>query len=235
MSSGHASQGWRSAISQPERYGLVLILIVADYLAQAVLSTSAWGRVLNLILFGLTLLFTLWTARTRRVWLLLALVYLIISLLVRIAGLMQASPPTLSAATGLFDAAFLFAAMIIILQRIGQHSKVTSATILGALCVYLLIGIGYASVYGALAGLSQSGFFLGVPQATSTDYLFFSFTTLTTVGYGNLVPAGSVGQTIAVLEALMGQIYLVVVVARLVSVWSTRRRMDSHRPPPDGQ
>src|SRR5512146_1275172 len=120
MSSGHASQGWRSAISQPERYGLVLILIVADYLAQAVLSTSAWGRVLNLILFGLTLLFTLWTARTRRVWLLLALVYLIISLLVRIAGLMQASPPTLSAATGLFDAAFLFAAMIIILQRIGQ-------------------------------------------------------------------------------------------------------------------
>lgn len=234
MSSGHASQGWRSAISQPERYGLVLILIVADYLAQAILSTTAWGPVIILVLFGLTLLFTLWTSRTRRFWLLLTMAYLVVSLLIGLASLVEAQFPALIATSGFLGAALLFVALVAILRRVLQHSVVTSETILGALCVYLLIGIGFASVYSALARLSGSGFFVGLPQAARTDYLFFSFTTLTTVGYGNLVPAGSVGQTIAVLEALMGQIYLVVVVARLVSVWSTRRPTGSSQPPRSG-
>lgn len=232
MSSGHASRGWRAAISQPERYGLVLILIVIDYVAQAILSTSAWGRVVLLLLFGLTLVFTLWTSRVRRVWLLFTLAFLAIGLLVGVASLIRGVYPALSASSGFLGGMVLFVALAAILHRILQHSVVTSETILGAVSVYLLIGISFASVYSALARLGGSDFFVGVPQASSTDYLFFSFTTLTTVGYGNLVPAGSIGQTMAMLEALMGQIYLVVVVARLVSVWSTRRHRESQSPPP---
>ena len=52
-----------------------------------------------------------------------------------------------------------------------------------------------------------------------SDFLFFSYTTLTTTGYGNLVPAGTVGQSVAVLEMLLGQIFLVTLVAGLVSLW----------------
>ena len=62
-------------------------------------------------------------------------------------------------------------------------------------------------------------FFTGVPDPRSSDYLFFSYTTLTTTGYGNLVPAGTVGQSFAVFEMLVGQFFLVTLVAGLVSLW----------------
>ena len=63
----------------------------------------------------------------------------------------------------------------------------------------------------------------GRPPPASSDYLFFSYTTLTTTGYGNLVPAGTVGQSLAVLEMLVGQIFLVTLVAGLVSLWRPGR------------
>jgi hypothetical protein len=100
---------------------------------------------------------------------------------------------------------------------------VTTETVLGAVCVYLLLGFSFAFIFSGLAAVSSTPFFIGKLQATTNDFLFFSFTTLTTVGYGNLVPAGTVGQTFAMLEALSGQIYLVIVVARLVSLWGQAR------------
>ena len=61
--------------------------------------------------------------------------------------------------------------------------------------------------------------FAGGAHAAPRDYMFFSYTTLTTTGYGNLVPAGDIGQILAVFEMLIGQIFLVTLVARLVSLW----------------
>src|SRR5262249_59285017 len=72
--------------------------------------------------------------------------------------------------------------------------------------------------------LAPSGFFEEQLQSRPmSDFLFFSFTTLTTVGYGNLIPAGPLGQALAMVEALLGQIYLVVIVARSVSLWGQDR------------
>ncbi len=62
-------------------------------------------------------------------------------------------------------------------------------------------------------------FFSGVAHPESSDFLFFSYTTLTTTGYGNLVPAEQIGQSFAVIEMLVGQIFLVTLVAGLVSLW----------------
>ena len=78
---------------------------------------------------------------------------------------------------------------------------------------------------------SQTEFFTGVAGPRSSDYLFFSYTTLTTTGYGNLVPAGTVGQSFAVLEMLLGQFFLVTLVAGLVSLW---RPGGTARAPVDG-
>jgi len=106
-----------------------------------------------------------------------------------------------------------------------------------AVCVYVLLGYCFASVFNLMGLISQTPFFAGVPQATASSYLFFSFSTLTTVGYGNLVPAGNLGQTAAMMEALTGQIFLVLIVARLVSLWgqelprSVARRAQSPAPP----
>ncbi len=83
-------------------------------------------------------------------------------------------------------------------------SEVDTRTLLGAISVFTLLGLLFAFLYVAYGRWSGSGFFTGVAHPPASDYLFFSYTTLTTTGYDNLVPAGPVGQSFAVLEMLVG-------------------------------
>jgi Ion channel len=90
-------------------------------------------------------------------------------------------------------------------------------TILGAVSVYINLGLLFTFLYAALDKL-QSGQFFGVTTTTG-DYVFFSVTTLTTTGYGNLVPAAQPGKLLSGLEMLLGQLFLVTFIAGLVSLW----------------
>ena len=97
-------------------------------------------------------------------------------------------------------------------------------TILGAIAAYLLIGMFFAFAY-QLVGTVQSGPFFGSDgDGTMAQDLFFSFTTMLTIGFGNLVPARNPGQTMAVAEGLTGQLFLVVAVAKVVSAWQPAAR-----------
>ena len=105
-----------------------------------------------------------------------------------------------------------------ILRRVVGAAHVDFRMILGAISVYTLLGLLFGNLFLALGELRGS-VFTGVQHADAADYMFFSYTTLTTTGYGNLIPSGDVGQILAVLEMLAGQIFLVTLVARLVSLW----------------
>ena len=85
--------------------------------------------------------------------------------------------------------------------------------------MYALLGLLFAFFFFAVGRWTDNEFFTGVAEPRSSDYLFFSYTTLTTTGYGNLTPAGTVGQSFAVFEMLAGQVFLVTLVAGLVSLW----------------
>jgi hypothetical protein len=113
----------------------------------------------------------------------------------------------------------LLATPVVIVRDIIKTRLVSVQTLLAAMCLYLLIGIIFALLYQFVGTMAQNGFFGSVSAGTITNYLFFSFMTLTTVGYGNLIPATPIGQSLSMLEAILGQIYLIVVVARLVSLW----------------
>jgi Ion channel len=89
--------------------------------------------------------------------------------------------------------------------------------VLGVLCLYLLLGMFFAFVYAAIDELGGDPFFAGGQVATTSTCLYFSFTTLTTVGYGDFAARSDLGHTLAVVEALIGQIYLVTVVSLIVS------------------
>jgi Ion channel len=90
-------------------------------------------------------------------------------------------------------------------------------SVTGVLSLYLLLGMAFAFVYGAIDHLGSGDFFASGADATVSRCLYFSFTTLTTVGYGDLVAGSDLGRTLAIFEALLGQIYLVTVVSLLVS------------------
>jgi hypothetical protein len=108
-------------------------------------------------------------------------------------------------------------APVAIARSIFRRRVIDVRTVLAALCVYVLFGMLWAFVYTAIGSGVSNEFFAQTGSATSADYLYFSFITQLTVGYGDLTAAGNVGRACAVLEALLGQIYLVTIVAVLVS------------------
>lgn len=226
--SSHSSSraGWRLQVrARPlDSYGFVLFLILLDNFAVATISVHAWGAVVTTLLLGITLLFALRTSHTRRLWQLLALFFLIAGTLAVVIVDLTPGLPAVRATAPLSAGVLLIVTPIAIVQRVARHKIVTVDTILGAVSVYLLLGFTFASIFVTISLLTPAPFFQNTPQAGASDYLFFSYTTLTTVGYGNLVPAGSLGQAFASLEALLGQIYLVIIVARLVSLWGHELR-----------
>ena len=115
------------------------------------------------------------------------------------------------------------AAPVIIVRHLVLRRTVDTQTVLGAIAAYLMVGMSFAFAYRALGALQAGPFFGSQGEGTFSQDLFFSFTTLTTTGYGNLVPAANPGQTFAVLEMLIGQLFLVTAVAKVVSSWRPGR------------
>lgn len=114
---------------------------------------------------------------------------------------------------------------IAILRKIGKEftgEGVDLEVVMGALCAYLFIGDYFASLFDVVARLSGNPFFAQPGVDSKLNYLYFSFVTLTTTGYGDLSPAFGPGQMIAVTEAVIGQLYLVSVVAIVVSAFRKR-------------
>jgi hypothetical protein len=106
-----------------------------------------------------------------------------------------------------------------------RTAGVTLQAVAGGLAMYLLVGLLFADAVGAVADLSAGSFFAQGTDGTSGERIYYSFMSLTTTGFGDLTPRTEVGRALAVLEVLVGQIYLVVVVALLVG--NLRPRADS--------
>ena len=117
-----------------------------------------------------------------------------------------------------------FGASFSIVRFLVSRRTVDRETVLGAIATYLMVGMFFAFTYRALGAFQADPFFGRSGDGTFPQDLFFSFTTLTTTGYGNLVPASNPGQSFAVLEMLIGQLFLVTAVAKVVSAWRPGQR-----------
>ena len=105
------------------------------------------------------------------------------------------------------------------ISRTLQHRRITHETVLGALCAYVLVGLLFAFVYLAVDELRDGSFFAQANPHSQSEFVYYSFVSLTTLGFGDLSPAVGLPQALTVLEALTGQIFLVTLVARLVTLW----------------
>ncbi len=114
----------------------------------------------------------------------------------------------------------LVATPVIVLKRVVTAGDVTTQTILGAVCVFLLVGIAFA--YVTMAIDSVSPFF--VQEIEPTAYIYFAFVTITSLGFGDLTPVSDVARTTTIMFTIVGQLYLVMIFAKLVSVWRPQRR-----------
>ena len=102
-------------------------------------------------------------------------------------------------------------------KQFREADAVTLQTMFGVLCIYLLIGLLFGVAYATVDQIGSTPFFAAPAAHGRDDFLYFSFTTLTTVGYGDLVAGTNLGRSLAITEALVGQLYLVTVVAVIIS------------------
>jgi hypothetical protein len=220
-----ARHGWslRERVRAPDSFGVLLILIVVFLICAAVLGPFPEGQVLTIALQGTVLVYAVWTSRAGRHILRGALV--VVPLIVVIAAALTGSESKAAVATvTITTAALAVTAMAAIVRRLLKHPRIDAATVLGALSTYLLIGEFFAAIYATLSVLGNQQFFVSQADPASIDFLYFSFITMTTVGYGDFTAATDVGRMLAVSEALVGQLYLVSIVALVIgNVGRTRR------------
>jgi hypothetical protein len=104
-----------------------------------------------------------------------------------------------------------------VMRNLRASREVRIESVMGVLSLYMLLGMLFAFVFGAIDKLGGDPFFAGDASATVSNCLYFSFTTLATVGYGDFTARSGLGHTLSVTEALIGQIYLVTVVSLIIS------------------
>ena len=119
-----------------------------------------------------------------------------------------------------------------IIRTLRERSQVTVEAALGVICLYLLLGMLFAFLYGVI-GHVDGRFFAQHVSATTSRCLYFSFITLTTVGYGDLTAVSNLGHTLSASEALIGQIYLVTVVSVIVGNLRRVRPAEPHAAAPE--
>jgi uncharacterized membrane protein len=216
-------QSYVERFARGDSYGLLLALLVALYLLIAVEEDrNLWGRFVISVVLGLVLLLAFHTShvRSRAFRIGIALV-----VLADLANLIQAATGRHGGDGSTFIMfALVLLAPIAIIHRILRHETVGLETILGSICVYVLIAIAFAGIYGGVNEAEPHGFFAQEIVPNNVDFLYFSFVTITTVGYGDLTAGTSTGRVLVTFEAVIGQIFLVTLVARLVSLYGNKQR-----------
>jgi len=212
------------------RYGLLLAVLIGTYLL-AGFSGARVATEVQVVLFAAVLLIALRTSLLPRPWpAVIGAVTVIGSVVTFVTSLSGSRPAT--AAEDLWKALLLLMAAVVVVRRVLARPTVTIQSIYGALSAYLITGLMFASCYAGLGHVGQADFFANHELANTQTYQYFSFTTLTTLGYGDFTAAENSGRSIAVLEALTGQVFLATLVARLVAAYRTPEDADG---PPDGE
>lgn len=133
---------------------------------------------------------------------------------------------TLALLTTLTGALFFVLVAISIIVFVFKVDTVTGDTIAGSVCAYLLLGLAWAYIFALLAALNPDALKNFPAPRSSEDlgpFIYFSLITLTTLGYGDIVPATAPARALAAFEAVTGQLYLTVLVARLVGLYGAVR------------
>lgn len=118
----------------------------------------------------------------------------------------------------IFSGLFFAFMVVVILNYLFKEKTITTDTIAGAICAYFLIGLMWASIFAILELLQPDSFGPANMSAESSSFRYYSFVTLTTLGYGDITPISARARSLSLLEAITGQIYLATLVARLVAI-----------------
>lgn len=214
-----------------DRFGLLLVL---TSISVAVLSLidlddpneslrSELGWLMVSFSVGFSLLVALRASGVTRRWQRVANVFIGVALVAAVLSAILIQFSDVAVLPGIGRPSFVWVVIalvspVVVLRRVLSHQTVTIETLWGAMSVYLLMAIAYNYMFLEVQRFGSVPFF-GVEETTSS-FMYFSVVTITTLGYGDLSPVSDVGRFFAITEAIIGQVFLVTIVARLVSLLS---------------
>ena len=182
----------------PGRYGALLLLLIAGYLLSAFID-ERWIGALQVVLFtavaGVPVFFFL--------------------------SISTVTGDTGTGGANVWTGLVLLVAVVMIVRRVLTFGTVTLQSIFGAFSAYMIVGLMFASFFAAMYHFSGDVFFANNQPGNTQTFQYFSFTTLTTLGYGDFTALENSGRAVAVMEALTGQVFLATLVARLVAAFRT--------------
>jgi hypothetical protein len=202
-----------------ERFLTLLLLILAMLIVAPLMEEFVHLRMLMDIFWSAVFVGVIYAVSHKKHHILIA-VLLALPMLGAIWSRYFVKLSALEVVGGLCGAAFFIFAIIQILIFIYNQKEVTRDLIVGAAIVYLLMALAWSFIFGAVESLHPGSFSIPEIQDISTNrsFLYYSFVTLTTLGYGDITPVTSLARSLCILEAVIGQLYLVVQVAWLVGV-----------------
>jgi hypothetical protein len=227
---------WRRAYSE-RRFGVLLVILVVLLAGPAVLLgfglSAAWFDGLMALLLVAAIV-SLCFERHQRLF---ALLLGVPTVLLSVGGHAlpgEASAPVLFAGH-LCEVLFLLGASVLIVKSLFGARALTFDSILGAVCGYLFLGLAWAVLYALIEGFRPGSFEISPRLVTDGEparplphvLTYFSFVTLTTVGYGDISPVSPAARTLACMEAVTGQFYLAVIVAGLVSLLAAKGKREA--------
>ncbi len=217
------AQPIRRIINEPrERFGLLLGLLVIAFVVSG-LDGDGWMRlvvgVLNVTAVMVTFASTGLRVHAPRVA--TVVVVAVVGSVLLAPGIGEA-PTSVGAA---IQVVVLSVMTLAVLGRVLGHREVTNQTLLGAVAAYFLIGQLFAWLYMALPDYADGGVL--APTMTDEIPMYYSYVVLTTLGFGDVVPLGDLAERVTVIEALIGQMFLAILVARLVAMYPRPDRVDT--------
>jgi len=218
-----AIQSERESALTGHRFFLLFVFLLATLILFPYAEASHFGSYAFRVIGSFTIVVSVYAAKIHRSLLIFAMVLAIPALFERIVL------PKVNAGTfSIFNITVTFVFDVVIVVLIFRHvfaaEQPTSETIFGALCIYLLVGFSFASAYGMLAAFQPNAFYLdprtnlhNVPDRF--DFIYYSFATMTSLGAAGITPVSSQARSFSILEAVLGVLYLAVLIAGLIGAY----------------
>jgi hypothetical protein len=220
---GPVERNRRRAEARIDRFGIVLILIATTIVVPFIAGDGPLGGTISFVLSAVTLWFVLAASDVRPGLTLAVRILVIGAIVLALVGLVAGEGSQLASLTPVVQAGLVLIGPVVIARRLVRQPVVSGHTIAGALCLYLLAGLFFAYAFQGIQTVGGQAF-NQTTDASQADFIYFSFITLGTLGYGDFTPATNLGKLLAVVEAVSGQLYLVTVVAVLVTNLGRVRR-----------
>ncbi len=213
----------RSPRALTDAFGIALLLLLTAIVLPAFLPEGAATSAFVAVLSGVAVVVALSSSHVAG-WQLAGAAAVAVLAAVAVATGDLTDVTALDAGAAIGYGLLLVLTPVAVLSRIARHRHITIRTVFGAVLVYVMIGVAFSFLFQALDRIDDAAL-LGASFGDRVSYTYYCFVTLTTLGYGDIVPGTDQARTLAILEALIGQVFLVVVVARVVGMMGHERRM----------